>query len=157
MGCREQEAPVGLNLACLLPSPEMTAGCLPAGVGNAEGMSKRGGRRPWRLDLVERIDKQEIIEAGHLPQCSASQPPSRQASDSYPTLISAPLRFWDPASHLQLFPSASLFWRGELWSSLEQPFVSDPFDTHFCAWGYQGTVPPPAQVHPCQGPRTVQL
>lgn len=53
MGCREQEAPADLNLACLPPSSEMTAGCLPVGMGNADVMVKGGVGGPWKLDLVE--------------------------------------------------------------------------------------------------------
>lgn len=84
MGCREQEAPVDFNLACLPPSSEMTAGCLPMGVGNAEVMVKGGGGVPWKLGLVERIEKQEVFEVGHLSHCSARQPPSAKPQPTPP-------------------------------------------------------------------------
>lgn len=44
------------------------------GVGNEEGMVKRGVGGPWKLDLVERIEKQEMFEVGHLSHCSALKP-----------------------------------------------------------------------------------
>lgn len=43
-------------------------------VGNEEGMVKRGVGGPWKLDLVEGIEKQEMFEVGHLPHCSALKP-----------------------------------------------------------------------------------
>lgn len=63
-------------------------------VGNEEGMVKRGVGGPWKLDLVEGIEKQEMFEVGHLPHCSALKP------QPIPPPISDPLGSWGSAYRL---------------------------------------------------------
>lgn len=83
------------------------------GLGNEEGMVKRGVGGPWRLDLVQRIEKQEVFEVGHVSHRSALKP---QPTAPWSLLL------WGPGvQHIacSLF-HLPLFCREEnFWSSLE--------------------------------------